>query len=1417
MKKNYKLFYLIILVSSIAVGTFTMINKTPIQAIDVKSGKSNITKSLTTSKVGRENKNIQTRGLAPVENEDGLKATPKVFILEKDDSFPDLDYNGTSKLLSDIVLPEGEWDAEYQYVTADGTPTKPSIEKIGFQMIYVKITTTEKKSSIIVPVPVTISYYSSTAILDHAGVHFNPNIDMIYSKIILYPNEIKGKTSSELKEVLLSNSKLKAWNLETGEPAKIDVLENTIDTESVGDFTVTYEVTVKIDGKEVKETYYKEVQVFGAAPNRPNMVLQGRPISLPNLFSRQSFIGTGLDFYLVDEQGNDLSEVDTSKIGFQWIYVKAVDAYYKEFSTILKVPVNIYNDAEITKVFNDQVIVQHSAGDLFLLPDETKGKTEKELTELLKSKEKLKAWKASDGEELAINLLGNNVNNQSVGEYNAQIEIIVGKEKELFTRKVIVFGATLKEPYYHTFKQSTSVKNVDHNLFFSKFQGTNSAESYKLKFEWVADKSGKPTVPENTLDTSVSGFRWGYIKISDDPYYGGNHSGVMAVPITIISDEDVEIIENKIGMKFEPKKIFLEKDFKELSGKEILSFLNKNTTIKTWDLLTGEEDSVKSEITSTSIVAGDTRNKEVEITLTQQNKKYIFKKTIQILPDIFFETEDENGWMPIPLSSSLGVLTNSLNDSKISFPNRGLPANVGVEVGFTIMDSESKGYVYRNELVSDIPGVNNKPLYGSTSSSWARNNGLGYVGTIDSNLKIKLFLRKGNKLKQLLYDEKNEILFTYDISLNRNLNFFVSLKMSNLSNEAKTFSMLESVDTDYYNDRVPVYSLANSSGFYMQPQDKKKFSIKLKDNKGNWLSDYRKYIAAGYSSSGVSSGYNYFGDDFNKNGSESKEHKPGEIILNGDDSSYQLGAPWKEIKPGEALKTGYEIFAGQELPYMKIKADPEVFDVYQDYKGEFNTKYTLSKIPTEDSTGIIYINYPNEKEIQVPFESNKDKEFKDDLTIPRDTLPKNLNDKSGTIKEYYTSITGLADLDDPTQGLPSEDYDVTIRVHNLGAEAIPQVIEKGTEFTKKPEDILRKKVILPDHTASYEYEGDKLDTSTEGLKFVYVRMIDKDETKQTALIKVPVVVVEGTVPTSGIIIGANSFKSQAEDFKDLSKEEINKLIIEKSNAIAFDVETGSIEDIDLTVDSTTLGANPAVGEYTASFKAVKEFQTITKDIDVKIQPAAQNVIVTFKDEAGVPIYESIVLKKEVGTKIDLTKEEIVQRALKKIKDKHYALVNPPKGETAILVEDEEKTVTYDFKGIVAIQSAPKFLNFGRKTLGTMFIKVDKAKYDSPLTIFDNRKNSTPWTLTATLQKTLTSQEDPSKDLPRALRYKLNEEETVILKKGIVQPITKKSGKYNISSEWDKNESGLLLEVPSGDVLQPGGYRATILWQIQATP
>ncbi|EOH96805.1 hypothetical protein UAW_01763 [Enterococcus haemoperoxidus ATCC BAA-382] len=1425
-KKNYSKAKVLRMLVGLMIGGFFSVSvlvatTNPLLA-NPETGVKKDTKEMTNKKSTVRDSKLP-KALDPVENEAGLKAIPKVLKIEQNAFFP----NFTSeyelmKLFSDWVIPHPENGAQYEYVNADGSPTTPSSEKVGFQTVYVKITENYSQTSIQVPIPVTVTDLDTSFLLNNQVALQTDTVD--YGKIILYQNEVVNKTEKEIQELVRIRSNARAWNVEDGAPVPVHVTKATNLPNSVGTYQANFEITLGTGTEEKTDSVRKNVVIFGANPRSYIDIKENESFDLAmkpsKLFSEfqtvkyGSATGTGAIYEWVDENGDTLDNFDTSTVGFHWGYVRMTDSFYSDISTIIKVPINVTNE-ETTAVLGNKIMVKVDSN-VLLYPYETKGKSNKELLDLLNLKGHLSAWNTKTGEAVPVEFTETTTRNDSVGAYTGSIRVALDGDSSSVTTQVTVFGADISAPYYFSVDQNKEMSmGMNASDLFSKFQTLTNSSNYYATYEWVKNLEGDPTEPVNTFDTSKTGFHWGYIKMTDTQ--DTTVSTIIPIPITVTLDNQTVLVESKAGLSFNSLTFLNASDIQGKTDPQIIQLLTKKFDPKAWDLKTGQELDVR--ITKSTITNTSRGSKEATVTITLGEQLLTHTFNLLVVPDQVFGNSKIEEWSNVPLNSVEGVITNPLNGSKLGFPERGISVTLQKnELGFIIKDSAGRGYVFTTGegKVTDIPGVNKSPLYGPF---WGREHGIGLDGSVPQ-ITSKYFLRKGNELKQILHDESNQILYVYNLSLNRNLNFTVQLDMYNLSNKTKNFSMLESVDTDYYTDIVPIHALGNGSGFYMQPSSGKRFTIRLKDSRGNWLSDYTKYIVGGYTSIGVANSVNYFGDDFMGEGSESANYDAGETIVSGLDSAYQLGAPWKDIAPDSALNTGYEVFAGDELPYMQIKADPEVFNIYPDYVDDFNTSYKLSEIPTTTDHGTVYVTYPTGVEVTMPFVANSQKEFDSPLTIPRTGLPEKLNEKPGTIEHYDTSLLAINESEGPHNGLPSQDYAVKINVYNLGAKPIPQILQKGADFNKEASEVIQDAVILPGHMAAYEYEGDMPDTSVTGVTSVMVRMTDENQPDKTTLIKVPVQVVDEIPPSEGLYIAANDFSSSPESLQDLTENEVNQLIIKKSEAIAWDVATGSSKDITLSVESTTLPLNPEQGSYEATLKAVRGTETVKKTITIDIQ-SNQKVNVEFVDETGEALHDKITFDKVIGTTIDLTEETEVQKALESIQPKNYQLVKKPDNETAIPVMSEESTVQYQFKGMLYVQSSPNFMNFGRKSLGMPFIKVEKAKYDKPLIVWDNRKNGGAWNLTATLKKPLTSQEDSSKVLPSAIRYKVSETETVILSENITQPIAERihytKGQYNVSNEWDKNESGLLLEVPSGEVLQAGNYRATILWQVEQTP
>ncbi|WP_348921586.1 L-type lectin-domain containing protein [Enterococcus rotai] len=353
-----------------------------------------------------------------------------------------------------------------------------------------------------------------------------------------------------------------------------------------------------------------------------------------------------------------------------------------------------------------------------------------------------------------------------------------------------------------------------------------------------------------------------------------------------------------------------------------------------------------------------------------------------------------------------------------------------------------------------------------------------------------------------------------------------------------------------------------------------------------------------------------------------------------------------------------------------------------------------------------------------------------------------------------------------------------------------------------------------------------IESEVEQLGPANFELTAKDEAGNEATIKVPIFVKEKKeqVVTDGtLLLKGNHFSMKKKDYPK-TQNELNTIILNKSalELWMFD-RSGNYEKLDanmILVNTTQLPTPGIIPESKVySIVVATSNSKLVLNLEMEINDASIRIL--FLNEAGKQLRESIELMGNVGEIKDLTKEASVQKAIQKIKEKHYELVESPSAESSIPIEIDGVSVYYKFKGQLFIESFPANLNFGDTYLTRPFIKEEQPVYDSPLVIGDTRNSKTPWTLTATLEQPLTSEENPSEVLSRAIWYKVNDSTKVPLYKGEAQPIevgtVSGSGEYNISQGWDLNHTGIQLNVFSNEIVQKGKYKAAILWQVAVTP
>lgn len=916
---------------------------------------------------------------------------------------------------------------------------------------------------------------------------------------------------------------------------------------------------------------------------------------------------TAITWKYVDADGKAVTP-SSATTGFQFIYVEITET---AGGRSIRVPIPVTITDANTEVLANKTAFQMVPinGFIILYHDEVAGNNPNELKEIIKNRGSIRTWNTETGEEAPYTVT-TNITGNALGNFSAKFNLEGVSSAEL-EKKIRIFGVEYKAPYF-TVKQGLTLDvGVNGANLFSKYYtvgNTQVTQANYATYQWVANKAGDPTVPANTFTGKEAGFQTGYIKMTDTQYSAV--SRVFSIPITVTNNE-ISTFDNLVGLRASKDVTLLEKA--EIKGKtttEIRSYIQDKMKPTAWELNTG--DSLAVTIAKIGDLNSDSPMGSYELTYDVSMKDGTTKSTtgnvILVIDKIFAGSLD--GWESLPYGSTKGVLENPINNSKIGFDKRGMFSynNAGAESGYTAKDGDGSSYTRLDKKVNVTPFLDGKMIYDPNQEAdrFAHTGGIGHANA-EKYMAETYYLKKGNQLKQILIDSNNQLLYVYDLALNRNLNFSIYLSTYNLAQKVRQLGMLEAADVYYYDDNNPIYSLGKNQGFYIGYYSKR-FNLRLADANGKWLSDYKRFVVGGWinapSGPDFLAGINYFGRTFWREGFENRNVALGYKYVGGFDTAYQIAAPSTNIQPEEALRTGYEMSVGQAIPYMQIKANPEVINVYSDYSGEtFDTNYTLSKIPVAGNIGTVYINYPNKEEVTVPFVADTNKEFKSSLSIPRRTLPDVLNDGTASVKSYETSLFAINESAGLMKNLPSEDYAVTISAYHFGATPVAQSIKQGTVWNKTAASLLKDSVIIPGHTATYEYVEEKpVDTSKLGLQYAKVRYTDQQDSTKSIVYDVPVNVIAGTVPTTGLTVAGNNFSISKGALEGLTKEAIDELILEKSKAIAWDNATGSQSDISLAVTTTTLTAEAEASKaYTATIRGTKEAATKDTTITINVE------------------------------------------------------------------------------------------------------------------------------------------------------------------------------------------------------------------------
>lgn len=295
-------------------------------------------------------------------------------------------------------------------------------------------------------------------------------------------------------------------------------------------------------------------------------------------------------------------------------------------------------------------------------------------------------------------------------------------------------------------------------------------------------------------------------------------------------------------------------------------------------------------------------------------------------------------------------------------------------------------------------------------------------------------------------------------------------------------------------------------------------------------------------------------------------------------------------------------------------------------------------------------------------------------------------------------------------------------------------------------------------------------------------------------------------------------------------------VVQYSNSNQFDIDK-------LIVDLGSIYPNDEVTRE--SFTKDINFDTVglNKDVKVVIKSKFSGKTTTYT----VPV--TVVDKRELTVNFiredlnDKNGKPVVLRNPEKFlvpAGKEYDLAGDPKMKD-ILAEIEgdnfqanelnqkkinittNQSIDYKFSGMLFISSRPATMTFDRTNIhDDVTIQTSKVTYKEPFTVWDNTGNKTGWSLSAKLDKVLTSKDNENAKLPNALKYKTESGEIKTLSDGSSTTIATKTGisddEYELSKDWEEKDTGLLVEVKNYEVAkQLGIYDAKIHWNVGVYP
>ncbi|MDK1725984.1 hypothetical protein [Dellaglioa algida] len=469
----------------------------------------------------------------------------------------------------------------------------------------------------------------------------------------------------------------------------------------------------------------------------------------------------------------------------------------------------------------------------------------------------------------------------------------------------------------------------------------------------------------------------------------------------------------------------------------------------------------------------------------------------------------------------------------------------------------------------------------------------------------------GTGFKATMYDPTYKLSYTFIEMYDADGGIYSYFSITNNDTTTRSIGAVQGVDTFVDSDTVPVKSLGANAGFKMVGS-KHTLNYRLKNSSGNSLGDWTNYTAGRgpnimnpdnikdyFTGGALGAGMEGTGLDGNGNGKDISinDIKNPTDIFKGD-SGFVIKANPKSLAPGESLTTGSYLTYKEVTPTIPPKATvtPSVINSYADLVGT-NTLKIQGTVKDEDGTkGRIKISYPDGSTSAVT------ENLYNTLTV-NNPIPYSATLDSSKLKPGVNKIVVTA-IDDKgnEQTVPAE---AVVNLITLGATPITQKINVGGAVSTVEKELIKDITIMgtpiPNtHTLKPDTSNPSKNPVNTGKVGHYIHdMLLTDVLivpNKVAKIAIPVNVTDSdTVTDKDSAVYAHKFDTKTTDIAKLSDVELKALIISKSEAKGWILETGANSAV--SVKSTTLLATSPAGTYKATITnaAGKE---ITIDITV---------------------------------------------------------------------------------------------------------------------------------------------------------------------------------------------------------------------------